>query len=47
MLSLIMSASTCYSEFWDKLVNNPGLSVEKEAETLRENLDKIFAAAKN
>lgn len=38
---------TCYNEFWDNLVNNAGLDVDAEAEKLRANLDKIFAAAKN
>ena len=38
---------TCYNEFWDNLVNNAGLDVDAEAEKLRTNLDKIFAAAKN
>ena len=38
-------ASTCYSEFWDNLTNNSGLDVEKEAETLKKNLNVIFSAA--
>ena len=38
-------ASTSYSEFWDKLLNNDGLNVDAEAEKLRANLDAIFAAA--
>lgn len=38
-------ASTCYGEFWDNLINNKGLSVEKESEKLKKNLDGIFSAA--
>jgi hypothetical protein len=38
-------ASTCYTEFWTNLTNNPGLNVDAEAEQLRKNLDVIFAAA--
>ena len=38
-------ASTCYSEFWDKLTNNGGLNVDAEAAALKKNLGTIFAAA--
>ena len=39
-------SSTAYSEFWDKLKNNPGLDVEKESEILREKLQNIFSNVK-
>ena len=38
-------ASTCYTEFWTNLTNNPGLNVDEEAAQLKKNLDVIFAAA--
>lgn len=39
-------SSTCYSNFWDNLVTNPGLNVNAEAAKLKDELNIIFASAK-